>query len=188
MRKIIFQNLITLDGYFEGPHQEIDWHNVDAEYNDYAIGLLNRIDTILFGRVTYELMANYWPTESARKDDPIVAAAMNKTKKLVASRTLKSVEWENTELIHGDLTTEIKHLKQQLGKDIAVLGSSSMTVTLLENDLIDEFHLMLNPLILGGGKTLFSGLNHRYPLTLVETRTFKNGNVLLIYNPIRKEN
>ncbi|MRR31558.1 dihydrofolate reductase, partial [bacterium] len=123
----------------------------------------------------------------ARKEDPIVAAAMNDTRKLVASKSLHSVLWENTELIKGDLATEVMRLKQQPGKDIAVFGSSSMAVTLIDNDLIDEFHIVVNPIVLGGGKTLFKGLNHRLFLKLIETRTFKNGNVLLIYNPIRKE-
>ena len=187
MRKIIFQNLISLDGYFEGPNREIDWHNVDAEFDDYAIGVLKRIDLILFGRVTYEMMAKYWPTPEARREDPIVAAAMNDTRKMVASKSLQSVHWENTELLKGDLATGILRLKQQPGKDIAVFGSSSMAVTLIDHDLIDEIHIMVNPIVLGGGKTLFKGLNHRLFMKLVETRTFKNGNVLLIYTPIRKE-
>ncbi len=187
MRKILFQNLISLDGYFEGPKKEIDWHNVDAEFNEYAISLLNRIDTLIFGRVTYQLMAAYWPTPEARTDDPNVAAAMNNIAKLVASKTLKTVEWENSKLIHGDIPSEIRRLKQLEGKDMAVFGSSTLAITLIDNDLIDEFHLIINPLVLGGGKTLFEGINHRLPLKLAEVRTFKNGNVLHIYYPIRKE-
>jgi len=188
MRKVIFQMLISLDGYFEGSNKEIDWHNVDAEFNDYAISNLKNVDTLLFGRVTYELMAAYWPTEDAMKNDPIVAAAMNDTAKIVVSRTLKYISWENTKLIRENIPAELKKLKQQPGKAIAVFGSSDLGVTLIENDLIDEFQFIVNPLILGGGKTIFTGIRHRLPLKLVSARTFKNGNVLLTYHPIRKEN
>lgn len=188
MRKVIFQMMISVDGFFEGSNKEIDWHNVDAEFNDHAIDLLKGVDTLLFGRVTYELMASYWPTVDARKDDPVIAAAMNDTAKVVVSRTLKSAGWENTKLISEDIPAELKKLKQQPGKSIAVFGSSDLGVTLLENDLIDEFQIIVNPLILGSGKTIFNGFGHRLPLKLVSARTFKNGNVLLTYQPIRKEN
>lgn len=187
MRKIVFQMMISLDGYFEGSNKEIDWHNVDAEFNEHAIDLLKHVDTLLFGRVTYELMADYWPTVDASKDDPVIAAAMNDTAKVVVSRTLKSVSWENTKLISEDIPAELKKLKQQPGESIAVFGSSDLALILLEHDLIDEFQIIVNPLILGSGKTIFKGFDHRLPLKLVSARAFKNGNVLLTYQPIRKE-
>lgn len=92
MRKLLVFNLVTLDGYFEGPNRDISWHNVDAEFNEYAIDMLNSVDTLIFGRVTYELMAGYWPTPDAIKNDPIVAGKMNALSKIVFSRTLNKVE------------------------------------------------------------------------------------------------
>ena len=116
MRKIIFQNMITLDGYFEGPNREIDWHNVDDEFNQFAIEFLNSVDTFIFGRVTYELMAGYWPTEHAVTDDPIVAGKMNSLQKIVVSKTLQKVEWNNTKLIKDNIEAEIRKLKESAGQ------------------------------------------------------------------------
>jgi dihydrofolate reductase len=99
MRKLIMFNLITLDGFFEGQNREIDWHSVDDEFNDYSIEQLNLVDTILFGRVTYQMMASYWPTPAALRDDPIVAGLMNNTPKIVFSRIMQSADWQNSILI-----------------------------------------------------------------------------------------
>jgi dihydrofolate reductase len=99
MRKVILANLISVDGYFEGPNRELDWHNVDAEFNEQAGEMLNSVDIILFGRVTYQLMASYWPTPDAIKNDPIIAKKMNSLSKIVFSKTLEKAEWENTKLV-----------------------------------------------------------------------------------------
>ncbi len=107
MRKIYVFNLITLDGFFEGPNRELDWHNVDGEFNEFAIEQLNNSGLLLFGRVTYELMASYWPTELALKDDPIVADMMNSIPKIVFSRTLKKADWNNTRLIKDNVREEL---------------------------------------------------------------------------------
>src|SRR6185295_1195127 len=115
MRKVIFQMMISLDGFFEGPNREIDWHNVDEEFNEYAIDLLDNVDVLLFGRVTYELMANYWPTLSATTDDPIVASKMNSLPKIVFSRTLEKADWNNTRLVKENIAEEVSKLKQQPG-------------------------------------------------------------------------
>jgi dihydrofolate reductase len=183
MRRVIFQILISLDGYYEGPDREIDWHNVDNEFNDYAISFLNSVDTIMFGRVTYELMAGYWPSEPAKTDDPLVAGKMNSLKKIVFSRTLKKVEWENTTIIKGDIADKVEKLKESPGGDIAIFGSSDLAVALLASGLIDELSIMVNPVVLGKGKTLFHGINSRLNLTLLKTRIFRSGNVLLSYAP-----
>ena len=106
MRKLFVFNLVTLDGYFEGPNREIDWHNVDAEFNEYAIDMLNSVDALIFGRVTYELMASYWPTPDVIKNDPIVAEKMNTLPKIVFSRTLEKVEWNNTRLVKANIEEE----------------------------------------------------------------------------------
>jgi dihydrofolate reductase len=185
MRKVIFQMLISLDGFFEGPNKEIDWHNVDDEFNDYAIDFLNSVDTIMFGRVTYEMMAAYWPTETAITNDPIVAEKMNNLEKIVFSKTLKKAEWNNTTLCNEDIAEKVQNLKQSKGKDIAIFGSSDLAVALLPSGLIDELSILINPVILGGGKSLFSGINTRLNLTLIKTKIFRSGNVMLCYSPLR---
>ncbi len=186
MRKVIFFMLTTLDGFFEGPNREIDWHNVDEEFNEFAIEQLNSVDTLLFGRVTYELMASYWPTPSAIEHDPIVAGKMNDLPKIVFSKTLSSVEWQNTKLVKENFAKEILKLKQQPGKDLIIFGSSDLAVTFMQHGLIDEYRIMVNPTVLGHGKSLFNGLNERLHLKLVNTKTFKSGNVLLYYWPDKK--
>ena len=187
MRKFFVFNLVTLDGYFEGPNRDISWHNVDAEFNDYAIDMLNSVDTLLFGRVTYELMARYWPTPDAIKNDPVVAERMNNLPKVVFSRTLDKAGWNNTRLVKADIEEEIKKMKKQPGKDIALLGSGSIMSELAQQGLIDEYGIMVNPLVLGSGKPLFAGIKDRLDLKLLKTRTFRNGNVLLSYQPAAKE-
>jgi dihydrofolate reductase len=184
MRKVIFQNMISLDGYFEGPDRELDWHNVDDEFNDYAAGFLNSIDTLIFGRVTYELMAGYWPTEAASTDDPVIAAKMNSLNKIVFSKTLKTAGWENTTLVNDGLVETVVKLKQSPGRDIAIFGSSDLAVAMIPSGLIDEMDILVNPLILGKGKTIFNGRNARLKLKLLNTRVFKSGNVLLSYAPV----
>ena len=173
--------MTTLDGYLEGPNSDISWHNVDDEFNDYAIDLLNNVDALLFGRVTYELMASYWPTTVALTNDPIVAGKMNSLSKFVFSRTLKKAEWNNTRLIKENVAEEVLKLKHQSGKDLAIFGSSDLALTLLPHNLLDEFRIFVNPIVLGGGKPLFEGISTRLDLKLLNTRTFRNGNVLLYY-------
>lgn len=184
MRKVIIFNLISLDGYFEGPSREIDWHNVDNEFNQFAIDQLNNADTLLFGRVTYNLMASYWPTKTAIEDDPIIADLMNRIDKIVFSRTLKYVDWKNTRLVSDDPAAEIRKLKDSPGKDVFIFGSSDLATGLLHDRLIDEVRLIVNPILLGSGKAMFTGLKNRVNLKLLNTRTFNSGNVLLYYQPV----
>ncbi len=181
MRKLFVFNLVTLDGYFEGPNRDIGWHNVDAEFNEYAIEMLNSVDTLIFGRVTYDLMAGFWPTPDAIKNDPIVAEKMNSLPKIVFSRTLNKVEWNNTRLVKENIEEEIRKMKRQPGKDMALLGSGNIVTQFAERGLIDEYRIMVNPLILGAGNPLFKGIKERMKLKLKKTRMFRNGNVLLCY-------
>ena len=118
MRKVILQNMTTLDGFFEGPNREIDWHLVDAEFNHFAEEVLAAVDTLLFGRVTYQLMADYWPKPDGLRDDPVIAGWMNRLPKVVFSKTLKSVDWENSRLVNTDPAAEVARLKEQPGKDM----------------------------------------------------------------------
>jgi len=184
MRKVIFQMMISLDGFFEGPNRELDWHNVDEEFNEYAIGFLHTVDTLLFGRVTYELMAGYWPTLSATTNDPIVAGKMNSLRKMVFSKTLQKVGWENTQLVKENIGEEILKLKRELGKNIAMFGSSDLALTFIKQNLIDEYRIIVNPVVLGKGKSLFSGLEKKISLRLTNTKRFDSGKVLLYYKPV----
>lgn len=120
MRKIIASEMVSLDGYFEGPNREIDWHNVDEEFNQYAISILNTVDTILFGRVTYQLFESYWPAAatnpSTSKSDLEIAHQINNKTKIVFSKTLEKVEWKNAKLVKEVIPEEIAKMKQQPGK------------------------------------------------------------------------
>jgi dihydrofolate reductase len=185
MRKLIVFNLMTLDGYFAGEGGDISWHNVDEEFQELAEQASNSGNTLLFGRVTYELMASYWPTPEAIKNDPVVAAGMNKAEKIVFSRTLDKVDWNNTRLVKDDMLGEVRRLKQQSGKDLTVLGSGSIVSQLAQDGLIDEYQILLNPVVIGKGKTMFEGIKDKLTLKLTKTRTFGNGNVLLHYVPAK---
>jgi dihydrofolate reductase len=147
-------------------------------------GLLNLGDTLLFGRVTYELMASYWPTPDAIKNDPIVAERMNNADKIVFSRTLKKVEWNKTRIMKDNIEEEIKKMKQKPGKNMTLLGSGSILTQFAQQGLIDEYQIMVNPVILGNGKPIFKGIKHSLNLKLIKTKTFRNGNILLYYEPL----
>jgi len=192
--------MVSVDGYFEGPDHDITWHNVDAEFNKYAIEQTSSTDLLLFGRRTYQLMEEYWPTEAALRDDPEVASLMNNTPKIVFSKTLDKVtetkHWKNVKLIKDNAIEEVKRLKQQEGKpvspgeptsrggNIAIYGSNNFAVSLIEEGLIDEFRIIINPVAIGAGTPLFKGIKNKLDLKLLGSpRTFENGNVLLIYEP-----
>lgn len=187
MQKLGVFNLTTLDGYIAGEGGDISWHNVDQEFQELANEASNSGSTLLFGRVTYQLMAGYWPTPEALRDDPIVAKGMNDSPKIVFSRTLKRADWSNTRLVKDDMLGEVRSLKRQPGKGLTVLGSGSVVSQLAQAGLIDEYQILLNPIALGKGKTMFEGLKDKLSLKLAKTRTFGNGNVLLVYER-RNEN
>jgi dihydrofolate reductase len=186
MRQLFSFNMVTLDGFFEGPDHDINWHNVDAEFNEFAIEQTSAVDALLFGRVTYQMMASYWPTPSAIANDPIVAGQMNRVPKIVFSRTLEKAEWNNTRLISDHVAEEISKLKQQPGQNLALFGSANLMSTLMQLDLIDEHRIIVNPVILGSGNPLFKNTKDKLNLKLIRTRIFRNGNVLLCYQPERK--
>ncbi len=183
MRKLLMFNLVSLDGFFEGANRDISWHNVDAEFNECAIEMLNSVDMLIFGRVTYELMVSYWPTPAAMNDDPIVADKMNNLPKLVFSQTLDKTDWNNTIVVKDNIEEEIRKIIQQPGKDIVILGSGSIVSQLTQSRQIDEYRIMVNPVILGRGTPLLKGISNQLALKLLSARTFRNGNVLLCYKP-----
>ena len=182
-RKSLFL-MVSLDGFFEGPNRDLGWHHVDEELNDYATKQLNEVGKLLFGRVSLtELMASYWPTATAKTDDPIVAEKMNTLPKIVFSTTLKTIDWQNTRLVKENFAEEISELKRVADKDLIIFGSSNLAVTLIKKGLLDEYRIMVNPVVLGEGKRLFEALNSKVNLRLLRTKTFASGNVLLCYEP-----
>jgi dihydrofolate reductase len=182
VKKLIMFNLVTIDGFFAGPNGEIDWHNVDDEFTEFAIDQLDSADGLLFGRITYQLMANYWPTPDAARQAPGVAARMNSISKVVVSRSLTNVEWHNTRLVKDNFHEELSELKRQPGKDLLLLGSAELGSNLANLGLIDEYRIMFNPIVLGRGKPLFKNIDHRLALKLLATRVFRSGNVLCRYS------
>lgn len=177
--------MVTLDGFFEGPDGNIDWHNVDEEFNEFAIDQLKTLGALVFGRVTYEGMAGYWPTEAARANDPVVAGYMNGLPKIVFSKTLDKAEWNNTTLVKGEIGAEVAKLRRQPGNDLIIFGSANLAASLTKLGLIDEYRIMLNPVVLGQGTPLFQGIDEKLNLKLLKARTFRSGNVLLYYKLVR---
>lgn len=176
---------MTLDGFIAGPGGDISWHCVDAEFNAYANEKANSGNTLLFGRVTYQLMASYWPSPDALKNDPIVAKGMNASSKIVFSRTLKQADWNNTRLVKDDLLGEVRKMKQESDKNMTLLGSGSIVSQLAQAGLIDEYGILLNPVALGKGKTMFESVTGKLTFKLTATRKFANGSILLTYVPAK---
>jgi dihydrofolate reductase len=184
MRSILAFEVVTLDGYYEGPNGEFDWPVTDAEFEQFAVEQIDEVDALLFGRVTYEMMASYWPTAMAKEqNDARITEKMNGLPKFVVSRTLDRADWAETRVLRGDLAEEVTALKQQPGRGIAVFGSPALVVSLLEAGLIDELRVMVSPVLLGAGKSLFRTADERIALKLLGARCFASGNVLLTYEP-----
>jgi len=181
MSKLIMWNLMTLDGYFDGAENwALDWHQYawGEELEKMWIEQLSVADMLLFGRVTYEGMAAYWKTAQGE-----VATYMNSLPKAVFSRTLTSVDWQNTTLLKGDVKKEVEELKRKGEKDIYVFGSGNLCATLMEQGLFDEYRLCLVPVVLGSGKQLFGRKLSRLRMKLLESRPLASGSVLLRYEP-----
>lgn len=181
MRKLCVFNFITLNGFYKGPGDDISWHRHGEEENEFAAGNLKQESTLVFGRVTYEMMAAYWPSPMAKQNDPEVAAGMNSAEKIVFSTTLKQADWQNTRIMNGDIIEEMKKLKRQPGSDMVILGSGSIVKQFAEKGLIDEYQVMVDPVALGEGTPIFKGLSHKLDLELTDTRSFKSGVLMLSY-------
>jgi dihydrofolate reductase len=186
MRKLIVFNHVSLDGYFTDAKNDMSFANnatPDAEWDAFVASNASGGGMLLFGRVTYELMANFWPTPIAAEQMPFVAERMNELPKVVFSRSLQQVSWNNTKLVKGDLTAEVKRMKKEPGEDMVIFGSGSIVSQLAQAGLIDEYQFIVDPIALGKGRTMFEGIKVRLPLTLKQARIFSNGNVLLCYEP-----
>ena len=175
---------MTLNGYFKGPNEDISWHRHGAEESEFAAEGAKSESILLFGRKTYEMMASYWPSADAFKNSPEVADGMNKSEKIVFSKTLRNAEWKNTKVIKDNILEEIRNIKKTPGKDMTVLGSGSIITQFADAGLIDEYQFMVDPVALGEGTPVFKSLSHKLDLKLTHSKVFKSGVVLVSYQPI----
>ncbi len=185
MQPLIAFVTTSLDGYFADSAGDMSWaHKSDPEWMEFVSSNASQGGTLLFGRVTYDMMIRYWPTPMAKRQDPVVADGMNSAPKIVFSRTLTEATWQNTKLLKDDLAGEIHKLKRQPGKGMCILGSGTIVTQLAEARLIDELQIVVSPIVLGKGKTPFETLKQWLPLKLLKTRSFANGNVIHYYGPV----
>jgi dihydrofolate reductase len=184
MPKLSVFNQISVDGFFVDEHGDMSWaHRQDAEWEAFASENASGGGALLFGRITYDLMASYWPTPEAIEAMPTVAEGMNRMPKVVFSRTLDQPLWENTELVNGDIEAAVERMKGEPGPDMVIMGSGTIVSQLTEARLIDAYELVVTPIVLGSGRTLFEGVKEKVDLKLTDTRAFQNGNVVHRYEP-----
>ena len=185
MRNLIFFMHTSLDGFVAGLNGEMDWINLDDSMFDFVATMTNKADTALYGRVTYEMMQSYWPTAgeqlNATKHDIEHSTWYNKVSKIVLSKTINDSGLHNTKVISDQLSDNINKLKQQDGKNILIFGSPGASQSLLNQDLIDEFWLFVNPVILGQGIPLFKNITGTTKLKFVESKTFACGVIAIHY-------
>ena len=184
MRKLIVFNHMSLDGYFTDANGDMSFAQnavPDAEWDKFVEGNAGSGGTLVFGRITYDLMVNFWPTPAAAESMPVVAERMNNLPKVVFSRTMDKASWNNTKLVKDDMTGEIQRMRQKTGGDMVIFGSGSIVSQLAQEGLIDEYQIIVDPVALGKGRTMFDGIKEKLSLKLTKSRTFDNGNVLLYY-------
>lgn len=184
MRRLNAFNFVTLNGFFKGMKEDISWHKHGAEESEYSAENLATGNILLFGRVTFEMMANYWPTPLAMQNDPAVSKGMNTSEKIVFSRSLKNVSWQNSKIMSDDIVKEIREMKNTTGKDMTILGSGSIVTQFTEHGLIDEIQIMVDPVLIGQGVPIFQNIQQSPVLKLKRTRAFKSGTVLLYYEVV----
>jgi dihydrofolate reductase len=176
---------VSLDGCFVDANGDMSWaHKNDPEWTAFVADNARGESVLVFGRITYEMMAGWWPTPQALQSMPAVAARMNSLPKVVFSRTLEQASWSNTTLVKSDLPAAVRKMKQEPGNNLVILGSGSIVAQLAQEGLIDEFQIALTPIVLGKGRTMFDGVRKRLNLKLTSSRAFANGNVFLRYEPI----
>lgn len=182
MGRLTLFNQVSLDGYFTDARGDMSWaHKSDPEWAEFTTRNAQGDAILLFGRVTYELMKSFWPTPAARETMPEVAAAMNRLRKVVFSRTLKEAGWSNATVVHDDPAEAVRVMRQRERQDMVIMGSGQIVARLAQADLIDVYQMVVNPIVLGAGRTMFDGVDRRPVLKLADTRQFTNGNVVLWY-------
>jgi dihydrofolate reductase len=183
MRKLMVFNNVSLDGYFTDANADMSWaHKQDPEWAAFTAENAGGEAELLFGRVTYEMMASFWPTPQAMQIAPTVAEGMNRMRKTVFSRTLETAAWQNSRIAKGDLVSAVRKLKAESGPDMLLMGSGQIIAQLTDAGLIDEYQIVVTSTILGAGRTMFDGVQGRPTLRLQRTRSFGNGNVVLWYS------
>jgi len=186
MRGVNVFNNMSLDGFIADGRGDMSWaHQQDPEWRAFSAENAGGKASFLFGRVTYQMMASFWPTPTAHQAMPEVAETMNACEKIVFSKTLEQASWQNTRLVKGDLVAEVRKLKQEAGPGLLIMGSGSIVAQLSQARLIDGYQIVVQPVVLGGGKSMFAGLKDRLDLSLKKTRSFQNGNVVLWYETKR---
>jgi dihydrofolate reductase len=186
MRKLAVFNSVSLDGYFTDRNGDMSWAHrgdTDTDWNAFVAENAKGGGELLFGRITYDLMKSFWPTPAALESMPVVAERMNNLPKVVFSRTLDEASWNNTKLVKGDLPAEVRKMKQEPGQDMVIMGSGSIISQLAPEGLIDEYQIVLVPVVLGKGRTMFDGIKDKLLLKPTKTRTFANGNIFMCYEP-----
>ena len=184
MRRLTVFNQISLDGYFVDAQGDMSWaHKQDPEWLEFTSENARGGGTLFMGRVTYDLMAAFWPTSQAFAAYPVVAERMNELPKVVFSRPLDRASWKNTTVVKGDIAAEVRKMKKEPGPDMVILGSGSIVSHLTRAGLIDEYQIVLNPIVLGSGRTMFEDVE-RAAMTLKRTRSFSNGKIVLWYEPM----
>jgi dihydrofolate reductase len=183
MRQLNVFNFLTLNGFYQGARGDLSWHRHGEEEAKFSQESLGADNALVFGRVTYQMMAAYWPTPLASKSNPAVAAAMNAAEKMVFSRTLSRADWGHTTLVNTDAVSTLKNLKETAGRNMTILGSGTLLAELADAGLIDNYQFMIDPVALGEGTPAFSHIRRKLDLKLTGTRTFKSGVVLLSYAP-----
>jgi dihydrofolate reductase len=180
---------MSMDGYITGPNGEMDWMvwNWDDKLKNYVFELTKPVDTIILGRKMTDGFVSYWSEIMTKPDDPFYefAKKMIETPKVVFTKTLKKSQWTNTAIATGDLKDEIIKLKSKKGRDIIVYGGASFDSSLIKAGLIDEYHLFINPAVIGSGMTIFKGINEIQKFTMVKSAPFDCGVVELHYEPSR---
>jgi dihydrofolate reductase len=171
--------MVSLDGYIEDSEKNIEWHRWNTEMDQYMGDFFKTVDTIIMGRKTYELMVSYWPDITT--EDPVITDNMNNLPKLIFSKTMTTTSWNNCRLMHEINIDEFNALKMQPGKDMVIFGGANLASAFTKKGLIDEFRLLVNPVILGGGTHLFNIKDQKFELFLMESKAFNCGNVLLHY-------
>jgi dihydrofolate reductase len=176
---------ISLNGFYKGADDDISWHQHGGEEAEYSVESLKSNHILLFGRATYDLMSRFWPTEMAYQLYPDVAKGMNDAEKWVVSNRLKSADWKNTTIIHEDLIGKIEGHKKSSDQNITLLGSGSVLQQLADANLVDEYQIMIDPILLGKGAPILGNLNNNLRLELTKSRVFGSGTILLHYKPKR---
>lgn len=183
MAKLTSFTFISLNGFYKGKNGDINWHQHGGEEAEYSVESLKLNNILLFGRVTYEMMKSFWPTQMAYDSFPQVADGMNHSEKLVVSKTLKSTDWENTQIIKENLIERITELKKESKKNITLLGSGKILNQLSNANLVDEYQIMIDPIFIEKGEPILDNLNDNINLELTKTKIFKSGTILLHYQP-----